>query len=303
VDNQGGTAGMLTAMFVQQAAALQPAMIARDALMQRSVEQQLHAFKAVYAQPQQLYLSQQWTDFLDTSRKERPMMGAEGNLELTSFFGHLQRSPTAKIFIPKKSFRSLSPGNPYLQKAPEGTYEEVHPRSITLRLMRCREGVAVDWIDMMPALEGWLELGKKRERGAPEPAPSPTAAASEVSAFDRQLLLGMATRLATRAMVRELSLRPSCDKLCEWLKSYLLVEHAADLEANGSVDRLHDNLLDQPMCIRGGALVDPLSISLEIFERSSLILEVIEKDLEQAPQHVITFTSSYLEACLNTPTD
>ena len=28
-----------------------------------------------------------------------------------------------------------------------------------------------------------------------------------------------------------------------------------------------------------GALVDPMSISLEIFERSSAILEVIEKDL------------------------
>ena len=104
-------------------------------------------------------------------------------------------------------------------------------------------------------------------------------------------------------MLKELSLRPSCTKLCEWLSAYLLVEHAKDLDVHGSIEKLHADLVEQPMMIRGGALVDPLSISLEIFERSSLILELIETDLHNAPQHVVTFTSSYLESCLKTETD
>ena len=32
-------------------------------------------------------------------------------------------------------------------------------------------------------------------------------------------------------------------------------------------------------------------------------LELIETDLHNAPQHVVTFTSSYLESCLKTETD
>lgn len=280
-----------TARRASDLVALEPAKVARDALMHRAVKQQIDAFAVMHDHTRRQYLTQQWSAFLTHSRKHA---ASNPQGELTSFLGHLQRSEPETIYVPQRSFRSLSPGNPYAAAA-SGQYaaEEVRPTAIALRLMSCRENIAENWVELMPSL---AEMSKGRERDAP----LPNAAVGEcaISGCDKQLLMGLATRLATHQMLREWSLLPSCKHLHDWLSSYVLVEHKDDLTTRGSVERLHANLAAQPMCIRGGALVDPLSLSRELFERSAFILEIIERDLRAAPAHVVPLTSSFLESCL-----
>lgn len=267
-----------------------PALCARDALMSRAVEQQISAFAAVQDHTQKAYLHAQWSLFLEQARKRQstPVELREG--DLTAFLSHLQRSESQAVWVPKRSFRSLSPNNPYARAAgPAGSFEEVRPTAIALRLMSCREQLAVDWLELVPTL---AQLSKARERD------TPVTQASADASSDKQLLLGLATKIATRDMLAELSLRPSTKHLHDWLQSFVLRVHATDLTTRGSVEALHASLATQPMCIRGGALVDPLAISLELFERCAFILEVIEDDLHAAPAHVVPLTSGFLETCL-----
>lgn len=269
-------------------AAIEPAIAARNALMHRSVQMQLSAFASVHDLTHKQYLAQQWSSYLvDNSRTTKSHPG-----ELTSFLGHLQRSPETSVFVPRRPFRQLSPGNPYLAQSTEGDYEELRPTAVALRLMSCREAVAEDWVELMPSL---AQLSK--DVAAERDAPAPTNG-TNVHQEDMQLLLGIATKIAAQQMLRELELRPSCRPQHDWLKQFVFVQHVADLGPQGSVERFHASLVSQPICIRGGALVDPLQVSLEIFERSSVILEIIERDLREAPSHVVSFTSSFLTSCL-----
>ena len=52
------------------------------------------------------------------------------------------------------------------------------------------------------------------------------------------------------------------------LSSFILLNHATDLTEDGSVPRLLSSLASQPVHIRGSALVDPLSLTRDIVERS-----------------------------------
>lgn len=262
----------------------------RDSLMHRTVEQQVSAFAFVNDHTKQRYLIQQWTEFLDHTQRQ-----SAG--QLTAFIGHMQRAEPTSIFVPKRSFRSLSPGNPYASAASDGDYEEVHPKTIMLRLLSCREQLADDWLKLVPELAALTQLIEDKDVEAPVSAAAAVGSSGEGSR-DRQLLFGIATKVAARQMLAELKCRPSCKHLHEWLVSYLLVQHANDLTAQGSVERLHADLRAQPVSIRGDALVDPFGISREIFGRSGVILEHIEQDLLIAPSHVTDVTSSFLNTCL-----
>lgn len=282
----------------------EPVNVARDALMMRTVEQQISAFGAVHAQAPQRYLVQQWSEFLEKARTQH---GGDG--QLISFLGDLWRSEPAEIFMPRRAFRGLSPGNPYAQSETQGTYEEVRPTEVAIRLISCREQLAVDWLELMPSLvdqktatsyDGVVSPTNGTATSIPSSAAASnlTTAAGVVATGDKQLLLGIATKVATHQMLRDMACRPSCRHLHAWLESFMLVQHAADLTAKGSVERLHADLVNQPLCIRGGAIVDPLDISFEIFQRSTEVLEHIEQDLHFAPAHVVPITASYFESCL-----
>lgn len=264
----------------------------RDSLMQRTVEQQLSAFAFVHDHTKQRYLMQQWEGFLEHLGTQRQSAG-----QLTAFLGHLQCAEPSKIFVPKRSFRGLSPGNPYAKANTDGDYEEVHPKTLMLRLMSCREQLAEDWLKLVPEITELTKLIEAKDLDAPATATAAVGSTGEGSR-DRQLLFGIATKVAARQMLHELKCRPSCKHLHEWLVSYLLVQHAADLTAQGSVERLHADLRAQPVSIRGDQLVDPFGISREIFGRSGVILEHIESDLQIAPEHVLVHTSGFLENCL-----
>ena len=274
-----------------------PVSLARDALMTRSVEQQVVSFAAVHEHVKRQYLADQWGDFVQRTKKLPSNQG-----KLTSFLGDLQRAEVTKIFVPKRSFRGLSPGNPYLKKEPEGTYEEIRPMDLCLRLMSCREQMAEFWVELMPSLSLINQPSENTTATATASAANYTGVMVEPTigtvSRDRQILLGMATKIATHQMLRELSTRPSCRHMHEWLSSYLLVQHAIDLSERGSVQRLHADLVAQPICFRGGALVDPLDLSVELFQRSVEILEQIEEDLRLAPEHVVPYTSKFFEDCL-----
>lgn len=266
-------------------------MVARDALMQRTVEQQISSFGVVHDTARKQYLYAQWTQFLEKARQQ----SSPGTL--TNFIGDLQRAEVTSIYVPRRMFRQLSPGNPYAPKTEDGHHEEVRPQQIALRLISCREQLAEYWVELMPSLANVTG----QATSVPEPNSNATIIEDTLSSYDRQLLLGIATELAAKQVLKNLKLRPSCQHMHDWLKSYLLVQHGDDLTAYGSVERLHADLVAQPIMIRGGALVDPQDISMELFQRSMEILERIEEDLRAAPEHIVPFTSSFLESCLRLP--
>jgi len=288
--------------------------LVRDALMNRAVEQQISSFALVHDTARRTYLYDQWEKFLRRSQPDPPDQPPRPGT-LTTFIGHLQRAEVTSIFVPRRMFRQLSPGNPYATSDEGGRHEEVHPTQIALSLISCREQLAEYWVELLPSLAqppgggGAAALPRtldevrraQRERlstDAAADAANATVADDRFDLYDKQLLLGIATKLAARAMLKDLSLRPSCSHLHDWLKSYLLVQHADDLTTRGSVQRLHASLVAQPVCIRGGALVDPADISLELFQRSVEILDFIEEDLRAAPEHIVPFTAGFLDSCL-----
>jgi len=274
-------------------------LVSRDVLMERTVEQQISAFGTAHDSAKKQYLYAEWTVFTQRARQE------QNPGTMINFIGDLQRAETTSIFVPQKAFRQLSPGNPYAAQDPGGHHEEVQPAQIALRLISCRAQLAEYWVELMPSLLQLTMAGVTDVPTNEATTANATAAASSVAAvdatlhsYDRQLLFGIATKLAARQILKELSLRPSCEHMHDWLKSYLLVQHGNDLTALGSVERLHANLVAQPICIRGGAIVDPQDISLELFQRSIEILECMEKDLRDAPEQTAQFTAGFLESCL-----
>ena len=368
--------------------------VARDALMSRAVEQQLNSFALVHDTARRTYLHAQWTEFLEQARGS-----SATSSDLTGFISHLQRAQATSVFVPRRIFRQLSPGNPYAPKVPDGHHEEVRPQAIVLSLISCREQLAEYWLELLPSLSadglvvpsasgaaspnttaaesagsgsggapGATAGGAGAAPGAPTngttkgPSSAPTSGpphagaprerggvdgglgepmggsglfggasgltgggvssggvssvgasggasgggvrgvgASGLSlggdALDRQLLLGIATKVAARQMLHELSLRPSCVHLHSWLREYLLVSRAADLTSAGSVARLHADLVSRPVCLRGGALFDPADLSLELYQRSMHILDLFEEDLRRAPEHIVSLTASFFESC------
>jgi len=271
--------------------------------MERAVEQQVSAFGSIHDTARKQYLYAQWTVFLHNARQQN----TPGTL--LNFIGDLQRAEVTSIFVPKRSFRQLSPGNPYAAEQTAGHHEEVQPAQIALRLISCREQLAEYWVELMPSLlrlstASGLETSTNTTANANNAiANNATAVDTTLRSYDRQLLFGIATKLATRQILKDLSLRPSCQHMHDWLKSYLLVQHGNDMTALGSVERLHANLAGQPICIRGGAIVDPQDISLELFQRSIEILECMEGDLRAAPEHTAQFTAGFLESCLDLDPD
>ena len=258
---------------------------ARDELMRRTVEQQISSFAAVGRTSEKTYLVEQWQSFIN-NKVRRGMM--------THFLSDLQRQEPQSLFVPKRSFRGLSPGNPYAASQAEGHYEEVRPMKIALRLIKCREQLAEDWLELLPSLSN---LTSVMQLSGEDTRANATVTVCGNS-LDKQLLLGISTKLAGRQMLHDLSMRPSCEHLHEWLASYLFVQHAVELTVSGSVEKLHSDLVSQPICFRGKALVDPLDLSTELFQRSTENLEHIEIDLQRAPEHIVPLTAGFFESCL-----
>jgi hypothetical protein len=208
---------------------------------------------------------------------------------LTDFLDVLTRSETTSVFMPTRSFRRLSPGNPYAEQYAfeHGDHHTVQPAMVALRLMNCRERLAESW---------HVQIEDLCQVGLVVPA---TNSDGLLRADDAQILHGAATKVAAREMLHDLSLRPSHAQVHEWLTSFLLVDHAADLTRHGSVMRLHADLAAQPIHIRGSALVDPLCIGHELRTRSAKVLEHMAHDLRDAGAHPLPKAASFLDQCFN----
>ena len=105
-------------------------------------------------------------------------------------------------------------------------------------------------------------------------------------------------RLAAKEFLRDLALLPSQAHVHKWLSSFVLVNHATDLTAEGSVYRLLTDLTSQPVHIRGSALVDPMEISRELVNRQDDILRDFIVHLREAPSDHAKIQADWLEQCL-----
>ena len=212
---------------------------------------------------------------------------------LDDFLDVLQRSESESVFVPTRAWRQLSPNNPYVlppEHNEHGFYYEVQPASLALRLIACRETLTDTWIDQLSDLSTGRPLSGPSRAGVA----SPTAGDGR---GDVQLLRGIATKLAVHEMLRDMALLPSQVHVHEWLAAYLLVEHKEDLTITGSVERLLCDLGSQPIHIRGGSLVDPLTVVDELVERTATNIDKMAVDLAASREaHV---GSNFLESCFN----
>ena len=273
--------------------------IMRDALMKRSVELQLGAFALVKDVACQTWLSKRWESFVQCS--------SEGHL--TDFFEVLRHTEPEQVFVPTKSFRVLSPANPHASQEQRGFTELIQPSKIALRLVSCRTQLAATWEDELARLVDFGCGDNKQDppEGDARPA-SPFSSSCRLErslmpsledAADEQLLRGLATRLAVQELLHDLELLPSQAHLHSWLSSFILLNHATDLTEDGSVPRLLSSLASQPVHIRGSALVDPLSLTRDIVERSEDIMSHFAMHLREAPSDHAGTHADFLESCLD----
>lgn len=237
---------------------------------------------------------------------------------LTEFFDVLQTSKPTSVFIPTRTFRGLSPNNPYAKKAASGLFKEVEPQKIAMRLINCRLQLAETWEGELTNLTRSDPDGELSERisgsttltnlsGVVLPSSNGDTLARSllpgVETRDTQLLRGQAMRLAAKEFLRDLALLPSQVHVHQWLSSFVLVNHATDLTAEGSVHRLITDLVSQPVHIRGSALVDPMEISRELVTRTDEILRDFIVHLREAPSDHARIQADWLEACLGLAAD
>jgi len=264
----------------------------RDNLMHRSVELQVNAFAIVRDIAPKQYLAQRWQSFLDTKVPSG---------RLIDFLDVLQRSETENVFMPRRSFRKLSPGNPYAAQynAEQGDYATVQPATVALRLNTCRESVAESWHEQIEDLGGAVSANSSctsLSTNASQLA-MPTEMSQLALPTDQQLLRGMATKVAVSDMLHDLSLMPSYSHVHNWLRTFLLEEHGNDMTKHGSVLRLHAGLTAQPIHIRGGQIVDPMCIDRELHARSDEVLEFMGEDLRDPGAHTRPNDVDFLDGC------
>jgi len=234
--------------------------------MERTVHEQLRTWTYVRERGLQLWLVGSWETF------------RQGNLvtgHLTNFLLELQHGKQELIFVPTKSWQQGSPSNPFLARSEyTGYHVTVQPRKVAERLMARREQLAHDWREELQLL----------------------AAGASSAVEDDQLLAGLATRIALRAMVRELSLRPSQAPMSSWI-SELLKEHSKEMDIGGDVEEMLREIERLPVCIRGKSLCDPFMIVQEIKGRRVQIAEDMATFLESTEVEHHAMKSAFLDKC------
>lgn len=287
----------------------------RDVLMSRTVETQVQAFAMMHERALQIWLNDKWTGFSENKKHAG---------RLTEFFNVLVSSTEVEsVFVPRVSFRQLSPGNPYMKKRVDGDEMFINPQKEALRLVGTREQLGDLWLAELERLSFFGVHASEEEN---ENATSVLDSDSLVRASDgcsvdplqvldnagadecitprgdKQLLHSLALKKAVREMLNDLSLRPSTSHLHEWLSTFLFVKHARDLSREGSVQDLLADLEAQPLHIRGGCIVDPLQIDKDIKRRTAVITTDMGESLQtHLPDAGVVVRSSFLEGCLGLP--
>lgn len=239
----------------------------KDALMKRAVHRQMEAFNMVNDRGHQLWLRSSWEAFFSTN--EHP------SGKLTGFLEELQHSEHTTVFVEQRSFRQGSPDNPFLKKQPSGFDVEIEPPKVAEKLMAVRKDVAGVWTKQLHVIAS----------GVPYPAQP-----------DGQLLAGLATSTAVRAILHDLSMLPSQAHVLEWLSDYLL-EHAKEMQPDGDVEAMLTSLAAEPIRIRGAALLDPMDFASQIRERRAEMATKMAQTLEGLVEEDLSIRSNFLEGC------
>lgn len=240
----------------------------KDALTERAVWTQLHQFRMINDRGLQIWLKSSWDAFSQSN--DRPG-------ESVRFLRELQHSKRESYFVPTRTIQQGRPDNPFINRDTNPGYTcEVEPPKIAMRLMRTREQLAGEWGDAL----NLLATGCDHE-----------------SVPDQQLLVGLATRVALRAMLHDLSLRPSQRHLHEYL-SHFLVANAMQFQSGGDVEAVLADLGGKGLCIRGTSLIDPPMLVAEIRTRRTEISREMAATLGSTCDEHLSLQTSFLEACL-----
>lgn len=239
--------------------------------MQKTVSLQKDMFCAVGEKGLQLWLQKSWEDF---TLRERPEHSPNG--ELTQFLDELQQSSETLFYVAAQSFQQGSPNNPFLDQGEKGTAMRIEPPMVADKLMQVRNDVAQHWRQQLQAIAN----------GEPLDTSSP----------DAQLLAGLATRLAVSALMRDMYLLPSQERVYEWLDQFVF-KRSKDLEAGGDVEGMLLALESEPVRIRGRALLDPKDLTQQIRERRAEVALAMIYELEGLPEEHREIKSNFLERC------
>lgn len=195
------------------------------------------------------------------------------------FVEKLQHSGSETLFVPGRAWKQGSPSNPFLSSKRVGYYCEVEPPKLATALMTWREQLAEEWCVELHAFANAKDNCVFR---------------SELA--DAQLLEGIATRIAIREMLSDLSLLPSKSHTCEWLRHFLN-EHKDGVAMLGSVENLLLALRAEPLMIKDNELLDPLQLADELRSRTVLIATDMASALEATCLEHQQLKCNFLERC------
>ena len=180
-----------------------------------------------------------------------------------------------------RSFKQGSPNNPYLKPKPQGYHADVEPPKVADKLMAVRKALAEGWAHQLHVIASGAEYA---------------------GMHDGQLLAGLATSTAVRALLHDLSMLPSQAHVLEWLSEYLL-EHAKDMQADGDVEAMLRALADEPVRIRGAALLDPTDLAAQIRARRAEVATSMAEMLEGLSVEDLAIKSNFLDQCFQMKSD
>lgn len=247
-------------------------LVLKDALMKKAVGRQMEAFKSVGDTALQLWLKSKWDSFSSMEHETG---------KLARFLEELQRGRHTKLFVQTRSFKQGSPNNPYLKPKPQGYHADVEPPKVADKLMAVRKALAEGWAHQLHVIASGAEYA---------------------GMHDGQLLAGLATSTAVRALLHDLSMLPSQAHVLEWLSEYLL-EHAKDMQADGDVEAMLRALADEPVRIRGAALLDPTDLAAQIRARRAEVATSMAEMLEGLSVEDLAIKSNFLDQCFQMKSD
>jgi len=268
-------------------------VVLRDSLMSRTVATQVQVFGQLHERGLQIWLNKKFTSFAEANKGH-----------LTDFIKLVQNSEPEDVWVPMRTMRQLSPGNPYRPKGQgEGFNCEVQPQVVASKLMAVRESLAETWVGELDhlACDGCVIDPAEDANNVLSISESSSIKRVHSSCgqeADLQLLHAIATRRAIQEMLHDLELLPSQAHVHEWLSKFALVQHATDLTPEGKVDNLLNDLGSQTLHIRGRALVDPLAIQNELKCRTGVITLDMAENLRDVTLDHMLLQASFLESCL-----
>lgn len=252
----------------------------KDSLMERTIETQLLQFNCIGERGKVKWLHSRWNTFAEA--------GSEAPGKLHHFIDEMLRSDREMLFVRTTSIRQGSPSNPYLRPKPHGYHLEIEPAQIALRLMRCREQLAVEWREELAVLSSCDRLGVEHE-----------------ALPDAGLLSGLATRVALRRLRHDLSLLPSRAPVLHYLTNYIQRETAAADAPAGTAaawadgEALLRKLAEQPLVIRGTALIDPQQLATEATLLRAEVEALMASALEETTGEHLSAQASFLDDCFD----